>query len=35
MINYFGLLITQAEGATKVDGRGACIWDTFTQHHPG
>jgi len=27
--------ITQAEGATNVDGRGASIWDTFTQQHPG
>ncbi|KAK7334801.1 hypothetical protein VNO80_26566 [Phaseolus coccineus] len=24
----------QAEGATNVDGRGASIWDTFTQQHP-
>jgi len=29
------LLITQAEGASNVDGRGPCIWDTFTQQHPG
>ncbi|XP_014499465.1 vicianin hydrolase-like [Vigna radiata var. radiata] len=24
----------QAEGAANVDGRGPCIWDTFTQQHP-
>ncbi|KAK7323956.1 hypothetical protein VNO77_27460 [Canavalia gladiata] len=24
----------QAEGASDVDGRGPCIWDTFTKQHP-
>ncbi|BAT93034.1 hypothetical protein VIGAN_07191900 [Vigna angularis var. angularis] len=24
----------QAEGARNVDGRGPCIWDTFTEQHP-
>jgi len=34
-VNYVVFLITQAEGATNVDGRGPSIWDTFTQQHPG